>query len=143
MMASERQVEANRRNAGRSSGPRSAHGKGRASRNSVRPGLTTRQSSVGYLAELDELACRIAGPCANPIELEFARTAAEAELELARVRRVKAALIERSRVLGGLLPPKHFRSKMQEVRWCQHMDLWLRGLRPVKPPNPIAMDSLA
>src|SRR3954451_14340225 len=140
MMASERQVEANRRNAGRSSGPRSAHGKGRASRNSVRHGLTTRQSSVGYLAELDELACRIAGPCANPIELEFARTAAEAELELARVRRVKAALIERSRVLGGLLPTKHFVSKMQEVRWCQKMYLWLTGLRAKRPPMPISMD---
>src|SRR5436189_4656496 len=108
IVASEKQIAANRANGRRSSGPRSADGKRRASRNSVRHGLTKRQLSASYLAELDELACRIAGPCANPMVLEFARTAAEAELELARVRRVKAALIERSRVLGGLLPPKHF-----------------------------------
>ena len=128
IVASEKQIAANRANGSRSCGPRSPQGKGRASHNSVRHGLTTRQSCAGYLAELDELAFRIAGPCANPMICEFARTAAEAELELARVRGVKTALIERSSVLGGLLPPEHFCSKMQEVRWCQEMDLWLRAI---------------
>jgi hypothetical protein len=32
---------------------------------------------------------------------------------------------------------------MQEVRWRQAMDLWFRGLRPTKPPNPIIIDPLA
>src|SRR3954465_1363178 len=114
MMASAKQIEANRANARSSSGPRSVYGKGRASRNSVRHGLTTRQSSAAYLAAIDELARQFAGTCENPIVVEFSRTAAEAELELARVRDVKAALIERSRAVGGLLPTKHFVSKMQE-----------------------------
>src|SRR4051794_515013 len=88
-MATKRQVEANRRNARRSSGPRSVHGKGRASRNAFRHGLSAQDSSAGFLAKLENLARRIAGNCQSVIALEFARAAAEAELELARVRRVK------------------------------------------------------
>jgi hypothetical protein len=142
-MASKRQVEANRRNASRSSGPRSPHGKARASRNAFRHGLATRDSSAGFLAKLEKLARRIAGNCQPATVLEFARIAAEAELDFARARRAKAALIERAGALGGLKPPKHFRSLMQEVRWCQAMDLWLRGLRPTKPPAPMPIDPLA
>ena len=142
-MASKRQVEANRRNGRRSSGPRSVHGKGRASRNAFRHGLTTPDSSAGFLAKLEKLARRIAGNCHTPIVLEFARAAAEAELELARVRRVKVALIERARALGGLVPPKHFRSAMQEVRWCIAKDMWFSGLRPTNPPTPVTIDPLA
>src|SRR4051794_21397784 len=142
-MASKKQVEANRRNAGRSSGPRSGQGKGRANRNAFRHGLTIRDSSAGFLAKREKLAHRIAGNCQTATVVEFARIAAEAELELARVRRVKAGLMERVRALGGLKPPRHFRSLMQEVRWCQAMDLWFRGVRPTKPPDPIPIDLLA
>src|SRR5258708_2667948 len=114
-MASKRQIEANRRNARRSCGPRTPHGKRRASRNGLRHGLATQDSSTSFLAELEKLAHRIAGNCKNAIVLKFAHAAAEAELDLGRVRRVKTALIERVRVLGGLVRPKHFRSMMQEV----------------------------
>lgn len=105
--------------------------------------LTTKDSSASFLAELEKLARRMADDCQDAIVLAFARAAAEAEPELRRVRRVKVALIERVGALGGLVPPKHFRSMMQEVRWCQAMDLWLRGLRPTRPPLAVPIDPLA
>jgi len=141
-MASAKQVEANRANASRSCGPRSLEGKDRASRNAVRHGLTMRRSSASHLAALDQLARQFAGACANPMVRELARIAAEAELELGRVRAIKVALIERSSVLGGLKPPKHFRGKMEEVRYCQKYYLWLRGLEPIRPPMPIPIETI-
>jgi hypothetical protein len=82
------------------------------------------------LAKAEKLARRYAGNTQSAIVWEHACTAAEADLELARVRRVKVGLIERVSALGGLVPPKHFPSLMHEVRWCIKMDLWFRGLRP-------------
>src|SRR4051812_39147752 len=123
-MANETQIAANRRNAGRSRGPRTAQGKRRASGNSLRHGLNRRDLSADFLVKLEKLARRIAGNCREAIVLDFARAAARAELELERVRRVKIALIERVGALGRLESPKHFCSLMHEVRWCQAMDLW-------------------
>ena len=87
-MASERQIAANRRNARKSTGPRSAAGKKRAGRNAYRHGLSVSMSSNAAFA------------------LERARAVAEAELELARVRRAKVALIERASAFGELDPPR-------------------------------------
>src|SRR6478735_11895365 len=118
-MASKKQIEANRVNARHSRGPRSTHGKRRSSRNAVRFGLTTPETSATHLKQLEKLARRIAGVRATPIVLEFARTAAGAELEISRVQRVRVALIERVKATGTLHPPKFFRSLMQDVRWTQ------------------------
>ncbi|MGE9009925.1 hypothetical protein ACO2JO_15180 [Leptospira interrogans] len=142
-MPTEKQIAANRANGRRSRGPTSLHGKARAGRNSYRHGLTGRDSSAGFLLQVEKLAHRLAGNNQSAIVHKFARVVAEADLELARVRRVKAALIERASALGGLVPPKHFRSMMQEVRWCQAMDLWFRGLRPCRPPQPAPINPLA
>ena len=94
-MATERQIAANRRNARNSGGPRSRAGKKRASRNSCRHGLAAAAMPTEEDAErVEKLARRIAGNTADLATLEHARNAAEAEFELARVRKVKAALIE-------------------------------------------------
>jgi hypothetical protein len=96
-MTSERQIAANRRNARKSTGPRSGAGKKRASRNAYRHGLTLSiASSAAYAKQLEKLAHKIAGDTGDAIALELARAVAQAELELARVRRAKVALIERS-----------------------------------------------
>jgi hypothetical protein len=50
-MASERQIAANRRNARKSTGPRSAAGKKRASRNAYRYGLTLSITSTATFRE--------------------------------------------------------------------------------------------
>ena len=106
-MASERQIAANRRNARKSTGPRSGAGRKRASRNAYRHGLTLSISSTAAFAkQLDKLVHKIAGDTEDEIVLERARAVAQAELELARVRRAKVALIERASAFGELDPPQ-------------------------------------
>ena len=106
-MASERQIAANRRNARKSTGPRSGAGKKRASGNAYRHGLTLSiTSTAAFAKELDSLVREIAGDTEDPITLEHARAVAQADLELARVRRAKVALIERASAFGELDPPR-------------------------------------
>jgi hypothetical protein len=105
-MTSDRQIAANHRNARRSTGPRSASGRRRSSRNSFRHGLaagvTTSAKSTQYI---ERLARKIAGASPDFLTLEGARTFAQAEFELAQIRRVKLALISRVMAFGGLETP--------------------------------------
>src|SRR5438034_4280264 len=79
-MASERQIAANRRNARKSTGPRSGAGRKRASRNAYRHGLTLSVASSAAVAkQLDKLVRKIAGDTDDPIILERARETAQAE----------------------------------------------------------------
>ena len=106
-MASERQIAANRRNARNSTGPRSRAGRKRASRNAYRHGLSLSiTSTAAYAKHLDKLVREIAGDTEDTIVLERARAIAQAELDLARVRRAKVALIERVSAFGELDPPQ-------------------------------------
>ena len=106
-MASERQIAANRRNARKSTGPRSGAGRKRASRNAYRHGLTLSiNSTAAFAKQLDTLVRKIAGDSEDAIVLERARAIAQAELDLARVRRAKLALIERASAFGELDPPQ-------------------------------------
>jgi hypothetical protein len=73
-MASERQIAANRRNARKSTGPRSGAGRKRASRNAYRHGLTLNiGSSAAFAKQLDKLVRKIAGDTDDAILLERAR----------------------------------------------------------------------
>jgi len=106
-MASERQIAANRCNARKSTGPRSGPGRKRASRNAYRHGLTLSiTSTAAFAKQLDTLVRRIAGNIDDAIPLERARAIAQAELDLARVRRAKVALIERASAFGEFDPPQ-------------------------------------
>jgi hypothetical protein len=93
-MATERQIAANRRNGQKSTGPRSAAGKKRASRSSFRHGL---RAGIAFGAErakdIEQLAREIAGASTDAIILEAARAAAQAEFDIAQVRQVKVAVI--------------------------------------------------
>jgi hypothetical protein len=94
-MASERQIAANRRNARKSTGPRSGAGKKRASRSSYRHGLSARIApGAGRAKRIEQLARQIAGDAADVLSLERARSAAQAEFDLADARQAKVALIE-------------------------------------------------
>ena len=136
-MASERQIAANRRNAHKSTGPRSGAGKKRASRNAYRHGLTLSvTSTAAYAKQLDKLARKIAGDTKDAITLERAREIAQAELDLARVRRAKVALIERARAFGELDPPQAFSTVTEIKRFFNALD---RGRLIVpKPTDPSA-----
>ena len=102
-MASDRQITANRRNARRSTGPRSAPGRTRSRRNSFRHGLAAGVSAnAGRIEQIERLARKIAGASPDILTLEGARTFAQAEFDLAQIRRVKVALISRVMAFGGL-----------------------------------------
>ena len=142
-MASERQIAANRRNAGKSTGPRSGAGKTRASRNARSHGLSLNPSSAALAKQVEGLARKIAGRSTDAITLEHAGVAAEAELELDRVRRVRLALIERTSALGSLEAPTHFPSADHEVHWLIAMDIWMEEKTGRRPRRPILRDPSA
>src|SRR4051812_43071568 len=105
-MATERQIAANRANASRSTGPRSRAGRKRAAGNATVHGLRANLVFNTGLAELvEKLAREIAGSVEDAILLRYARDAACAEIDLARVRRIKVALIERLSAIGTLDRP--------------------------------------
>ena len=94
-MTSSKQIAANRRNASRSRGPVTEQGKARASRNARRHGLSVpvyRASAVA--ADIGEFALQLVGDTASRTELDLARVAAGAQLELVRIRRAKQPLLE-------------------------------------------------
>jgi hypothetical protein len=135
-MASERQIAANRRNAIRSTGPRSAAGKQRTGRNAVRHGLFSLAALGPALEEVEALARTLAGDSADDIVLAHARCAAEADIELNRARRAKLALIERVESFGSLKVPRFFPTDRGEVRWLIIKDNWSGRARRPKQPKP-------
>jgi hypothetical protein len=122
-VASERQIAANRRNACNSTGPRSGAGKKRASNNSYRHGLTSSVASSAELAKsVEKLAREIAADATDAVTLEYARAAAQAEFDLARIRQVKVAMIERMSAFGELEAPEAFKSVNQIKRFLNAFD---------------------
>jgi hypothetical protein len=114
-VTSERKIAANRRNALKSTGPRSASGKKRSSKNSFRHGLTKPLSGTEFMRELDKLTRQIAENGEHRFDIELAQAAAEAELELTRVRRRKVDLIEGVAALTNLNSLELFASSTEET----------------------------
>jgi hypothetical protein len=130
-MATKRQIAANRGNAGRSTGPRSHAGKKRAGRNAYRYGLTVSLLSNAAVAkQIEKLARKLAGKTNSEIILEHARVAAHATSDLARVRRVKVALIERVSARGSLETAELFNS-VREIK--QFLFSFARAEGPILP----------
>ena len=91
-MASEKQLAANRANALKSSGPRTAAGRRTSSRNSYRHGLSlpiTMDSPVQV--EIDAVAQAIAGATASEHQLRAAKAFAKAQFDLKRIRDTRLA----------------------------------------------------
>jgi hypothetical protein len=96
-MASEKQIAANRANALKSTGPRTAAGRATSSRNSYRHGLSVPMAPDSELVE--SLARALAGEtaaedqpeAAREDQLEAARALAAAQLELMRIREARVA----------------------------------------------------
>jgi hypothetical protein len=95
-MASERQIAANRRNAKKSSGPRSADGKARSRRNALRHGLSIASRAIPAFEQDVMLLARALSPAGEDIG-DGALIAADAEIDILRIRKYRAALIEESR----------------------------------------------
>src|SRR5205823_15005996 len=83
--------------------------------------------------QVEKLAREIAGSFENAILLQYARDVARAEIDLARVRRIKVALIERVSAIGTLDRPV-----FEDVRGVRKiLDLIARGELP-RRINPLA-----
>lgn len=91
MTGSDGKRAANRANAAKSTGPRSAAGKVRSSKNALRHGLNLPITQSVASGEVEALARRLAG--GDPGRLEAARAAAEAQLDLRRIRGAKNLIL--------------------------------------------------
>ena len=140
-MATERQIAANRRNAHRSTGPKSRVGKKRASRNAYRYGLSIEYGLDEDAEALEQLARKIADD-GHPFNLELARTLGRAQLDLDRIRALTVGIMNRVAILGTLEPAPLFRSVNAEIRWLkkQPLDRPLRWPEPVDPNGPMPID---
>jgi hypothetical protein len=93
-MATEKQIAANRANAKRSTGPKTAAGRSRSSRNAVRHGLSCPlQLDFAMSEKADAIARLLAGAGANDEQLTSTMEVAHAQVELLRIRRVRAELM--------------------------------------------------
>ena len=128
-MASDRQIAANRRNARRSTGPRSRAGKSRASRNSYRHGLSANiVSSAGYQKWVTSLARKIAGQSCNPIILEYA-------LSQVRFKEAKVEAIHAAMAFGDLEPPRPYTVRQMQ-RFRSGLARGLRSMRAIRRALP-------
>ena len=98
-MTTDRQRDANRRNAQGSTGPRSAAGRRRSSRNATRHGLTAEISDGDAPPEVLALAGALAAEYA--CDMEAALDAARAQHALLRVRRAVADALDEALSRGS------------------------------------------
>lgn len=110
-MTSERKIQANRRNAQRSTGPRSRKGKRRVSKNALRHGLATRILDDPEKSPQVEQLVRALAPEGRPDRLQLARIVAEAELEVIRVRTARRNLLYLEEVRAF---PAHLRMNIRQ-----------------------------
>ncbi|MGE9007788.1 hypothetical protein ACO2JO_04340 [Leptospira interrogans] len=119
-MATERQLAANRRNAIKSTGPKTSTGKRRASTNSYRHGLSVQTDDGQNSHEVEALAQRMIGDFTDEGVLQYARSAARAHFDLVRVRQIKADILNRMIDFGSLeRRPFRFRSLFAELRFLK------------------------
>jgi hypothetical protein len=96
-MTSDNRTAANRRNAKKSTGPRTRDGKATVSRNALRHGLDAVSSGDFGLSEKTErLAEAICRQDADPVSYRQALIVAESFLDIARVRAVRVRILEAS-----------------------------------------------
>jgi hypothetical protein len=86
-------------------------GKARSSQNAYRHGLSAGVSAhAEYAKDIEMFAGKIAENSADVVVLECARTIAQGEIDLARIRRLKVALISHVWALGEVKPAPTFQS---------------------------------
>src|SRR3974377_2263601 len=95
-MASEKQIAANRANAKKSTGPKTAAGKLKSSRNAFRHGLSGPfPPDPTASAKIDSLASVLAGEQTSEDRLESVTDFARAQVELLRIRSIRSEQLAR------------------------------------------------
>jgi len=94
-MPSERKIAANRSNAKKSTGPRSDAGRQVSRRNALRHGLAIDiRTDPAYSEDIEQLAKILSHARGRQNVSDNARDAAEAVLDLSRIRKIRAYLFE-------------------------------------------------
>ena len=91
-MATEKQIAANRANAQKRTGPKTAAGRLKSSRNALRHGLSVPLSLSMTTAKADALARVLASDQADVDQLAAATEVAHAQMELLRIRAIRAEM---------------------------------------------------
>jgi len=105
-MVSNKKRHANRANAQKSTGPRTAAGKSRASRNAMRHGLASVTfAPTGYSERITQIANKLCEHDPFPYRYEVALEIAEAQVLIDRIRLARAAAIVRRKPPVQTKPP--------------------------------------
>jgi hypothetical protein len=139
-MVSERQIAANRHNAQKSTGPKSQSGKNRSSKNAFRHGLSLPVSKLGSEAQFEYLSHQFAGDTSDTNILALAEKAADAQLDLARVRKAQTAMIERAVMLSAS-GARYHQPELEEFRHRITQNGWRQETLKVAVPQPEMLDS--
>ena len=103
-MATEKQIAANRANAKRSTGPKTAAGRLKSSRNALRHGLSLPlRLDIETSAKADAIARALTGDQTDQEKLVAASELAQAQLDLLRIRKIRADLIAKADLTSGNL----------------------------------------
>jgi len=101
-MATDKQIAANRANALRSTGPKTAAGRAKSSRNALRHGLSLpTEMDADELAKFHALEAALAGDRADEDRQRTVAEMARAQFELLRVRKIRAAMLAAADLEGG------------------------------------------
>ena len=94
-MSSEKRIQANKRNAAHSTGPRTTEGKQRASGNAYKHGWSVNIRHIPDMSDkIEALAVAIAGDNAKPHHVQAAREVGEARFHHRRLQGCKLSLLE-------------------------------------------------
>jgi hypothetical protein len=115
-MATDKQIAANRRNALRSTCPRTPLGKSRSRANSLRYGILSKvMAAPALVADAQKLAIKVAREHGKPDDCVEAQTVADAEQIILQLRAVRARLLDRS-------SPEHVPSSQANDARCSGDD---------------------
>jgi hypothetical protein len=126
-MTSTKKIAANRNNARKSTGPRTAQGKSRTSSNALRHGFAVVARPTGpAAAQIESMAQAICGEGATPFQYEQALSIAESEMMLLRVRAARVAAIERARTINPM-PNVQASAYPTNDEWALALEALARG----------------
>jgi hypothetical protein len=107
-MTSETKIASNRANAKKSTGPKTARGKSRASGNAWRHGWAdAKRDDSTVSAEVKRMATAICGGNATTALYQHAVVIAECEILLLKLRAARVAAIQRNRIIGPTTEPNN------------------------------------